>query len=153
MPGANEEIRTVAVLPTFDMMLFGGTGDLVTRKLLPALYRRYAAGQVSEESRIVGIARGALSRAEYAAQAQAACREFLGKEFDSGRWERFCRLLHYLRINAAAEADYAQLTRLLEGRDRDLVAIEYFRQVIHKSGGGLLGADHAGGAAGRSCHR
>ena len=109
--GANEEIRTVAVLPTFDMMLFGGTGDLVTRKLLPALYRRYAAGQVSEESRIVGIARGALSRAEYAAQAQAACREFLGKEFDAARWERFCRLLHYLKINAAAEADYVQLTR------------------------------------------
>ena len=115
----------MAVLPTFDMMLFGGTGDLVTRKLLPALYRRYAAGQVSEESRIVGIARGALSRAEYAAQAQAACREFLGKEFDSGRWERFCRLLHYLRINAAAEADYAQLTRLLEGRD-EIVRVFFF---------------------------
>ena len=32
------------------MLLFGGTGDLVTRKLLPALYRRYAAGQVSPES-------------------------------------------------------------------------------------------------------
>ena len=80
---------------------------------------------MSEESRIVGIARGALSRAEYAAQAQAACREFLGKEFDSGRWERFRRLLHYLKINAAAEADYAQLTRLLEGRD-ELVRVFFF---------------------------
>jgi len=30
----------VATLPNFDMLLFGGTGDLVTRKLLPALYRR-----------------------------------------------------------------------------------------------------------------
>ncbi len=121
----NEDIRTVAVLPTFDMMLFGGTGDLVTRKLLPALYRRYAAGQVSEESRIVGIARGPLSRAEYAAQAQAACREFLGKEFDLSRWERFARLLGYVRINAAAEADYAQLTRFLEGRD-DIVRVFFF---------------------------
>jgi glucose-6-phosphate 1-dehydrogenase len=30
------------------MLLFGGTGNLVTRKLLPALYRRYAAGQVEQ---------------------------------------------------------------------------------------------------------
>ena len=52
----------VAVLPTFDMLLFGGTGDLVTRKLLPALYRRCAAGQVSAVSRILGVARTRLSR-------------------------------------------------------------------------------------------
>ena len=52
----------MAILPTFDMLLFGGTGDLVTRKLLPALYRRYAAGQVSAESRIYGIARLRRSR-------------------------------------------------------------------------------------------
>ena len=65
----NEDVPTVAVLSTFDMLLFGGTGDLVTRKLLPALYRRYAAGQVTAESRIYGIARTALSRSEYLAQA------------------------------------------------------------------------------------
>ena len=57
------------------MLLFGGTGDLVTRKLLPALYRRYAGGQVSAESRIYGVSRTALSRAEYATQAESACRE------------------------------------------------------------------------------
>src|ERR1700675_2410565 len=80
-------ISTVAVLPTFDMLLFGGTGDLVTRKLLPALYRRYAAGQVSAQSRIFGVARSALSRTEYLFQAETACRDFLGKEFDTGRWQ------------------------------------------------------------------
>src|SRR5580704_18822591 len=79
----------VAVLPTFDMLLFGGTGDLVTRKLLPALYRRFAAGQVSAESRIFGVARSALSREAYTAQAAKACREFLGKEFDAKRWQDF----------------------------------------------------------------
>src|SRR5580704_6392720 len=83
----------VAVLPTFDMLLFGGTGDLVTRKLLPALYRRYAAGQVSAESRIFGVARTILSRADYLTQAQSACREFLGGEFDSDHWTRFSGLL------------------------------------------------------------
>ena len=116
-PDAMEEFATVTVLPTFDMMLFGGTGDLVTRKLLPALYRRYLAGQVSAESRIYGIARTALSRSEYVAQAEAACRGFLGKEFDAPAWEAFSDLLSYLRIDAGAESDYAQLTAALAGRE------------------------------------
>jgi len=99
------------------MLLFGGTGDLVTRKLLPALYRRYAAGQVCAESRIYGVARTALSRTEYVAQAEAACREFLGKEFDAVQWRAFSGLLDYLKVDAAAEADYAALKTRLTGRD------------------------------------
>ena len=90
----------MAVLPTFDMLLFGGTGDLVTRKLLPALYRRFAAGQVSAESRIFGVARKPLARTEYLFQVESACREFLGKEFDAPHWTAFCGLLGYVRLDA-----------------------------------------------------
>ena len=54
-----------------------------SRASLPALYRRYAAGQISADSRIYGIARSALSRSQYVAQAESACREFLAKEFDA----------------------------------------------------------------------
>jgi glucose-6-phosphate 1-dehydrogenase len=107
----------VAVLPTFDMLLFGGTGDLVTRKLLPAMYRRHAAGQVSAESRVFGIARSALSREAYLAQAESACREFLGKEFDPARWTAFSGLLYYVRVDAGAEQDFAPLADLLKGRE------------------------------------
>src|ERR1700729_3603104 len=106
----------MTVLPTFDMLLFGGTGDLVTRKLLPALYRRFAAGQVSAESRIFGVARTALSRTEYLFQAESACREFLGKEFDAPHWTGFSRLLTYVKLDAALAADYAQLKAALKGR-------------------------------------
>jgi len=106
----------VAQLPTFDMMLFGGTGDLVTRKLLPALYRRHVAAQISNDSRIIGIARSDLSRASYLTQAESACREFLGKEFDGAHWEGFARLIDYLRIDAAVSGDYARLAELLAGR-------------------------------------
>jgi glucose-6-phosphate 1-dehydrogenase len=100
------------------MLLFGGTGDLVTRKLLPALYRRYAAGQVSEESRIFGVARSALSRTEYVAQAEAACREFLGAEFDAPHWAAFSRLLDYIRVNAASAEDFLPVKGLLKDRDQ-----------------------------------
>jgi glucose-6-phosphate 1-dehydrogenase len=114
----------MTVLPNFDMLLFGGTGDLVTRKLLPALYRRFAAGQVSAESRIFGVARSALSRDGYTAQAEAACREFLGKEFDAKQWQNFSRLLDYLKIDAGAAGDYAALPDIF--RDRDTVVRVFF---------------------------
>jgi glucose-6-phosphate 1-dehydrogenase len=115
----------VVLLPTFDMLLFGGTGDLVTRKLLPALYRRFVAGQVSAESRILGIARTALSRTQYLAQAESACREFLGKEFDAAHWAAFSGLLDYVKLDASAEADYAALNPLLKGRN-DMVRVFFF---------------------------
>jgi glucose-6-phosphate 1-dehydrogenase len=115
----------LAVLPSFDMLLFGGTGDLVTRKLLPALYRRYAAGQISAESRIYGVARTALSPGEYGAQAEAACRAFLGKEFDAAQWKAFSGLLDYLKVDAASEADYAVLATRLRGRD-DIIRVFFF---------------------------
>jgi glucose-6-phosphate 1-dehydrogenase len=115
----------VAVLPTFDMLLFGGTGDLVTRKLLPALYRRYAAGQVTAQSRIFGIARSALSRTEYLFQAETACREFLGKEFDPAQWTAFSGLLSYVKLDAAVAADFAALATLLQGR-AEFVRVFFF---------------------------
>ena len=56
-------------------ILFGATGDLAMRKLLPALYRRVAAGQIPPESTIIGVARSELSREEYlAAGARPAAR-------------------------------------------------------------------------------
>src|SRR5258708_9363606 len=109
---------TVAVLPTFDMLLFGGTGDSVAVKVWPGLHRRYAAGQVTAESRIYGIARTALSRGEYLAQAEAACRGYLGKEFDAPHWEAFSGLLNYLKLDAGREQDYEQLTAVLKGREQ-----------------------------------
>src|SRR5271167_2909504 len=98
-------LMTLTVLPSFDMLLFGGTGDLVTRKLLPALYRRHADGQVSEESRIYGIARSALRREVYIAHAETACREYLGKEFDAAKWLAFSKLIDYIKIDAASLQD------------------------------------------------
>ena len=121
----NEDSCAVTILPNFDMLLFGGTGDLVTRKLLPALYRRFAAGQLSPESRIFGVARSSLSRDTYSAQAQKACREFLGKEFDAKQWQDFSALLDYIKLDAGAEQDYAALLPLLKDRD-SIIRVFFF---------------------------
>ena len=49
----------------FDLAIFGGTGDLALRKLLPALLHRFADGQIGAASRIIGVARDAMSDVEY----------------------------------------------------------------------------------------
>jgi len=104
-------------LPTFDLALFGGTGDLAMRKLLPALYRRLAAGQLTSDSRIIGVARSSLSREAYLAQVEASCKSHLGAEFDVKQWARFAELVTYCRVNAQSDEDFAKLCELQRGRD------------------------------------
>jgi glucose-6-phosphate 1-dehydrogenase len=64
-------------LPDFDLVLFGGTGDLAMRKLLPALFRRYLAGQFPARARIVGVARSNIERDDYLAQVEDSSKKYL----------------------------------------------------------------------------
>lgn len=109
-------------LPTFDLVLFGGTGDLALRKLLPALYRRSLAGQLTSDSRITGVARSELTQEEYLQQVEATCRSHLGEEFDAKLWERFANQLRYLKIDAHEDADFAALRESLQGREANVRA-------------------------------
>ena len=45
---------------SFDLVLFGGTGDLAWRKLMPALFQAFRHGSLPKEGRIIGVARDAL---------------------------------------------------------------------------------------------
>jgi glucose-6-phosphate 1-dehydrogenase len=107
-------------LPTFDLVLFGGTGDLAMRKLLPALYRRMAAGVLTNSTRIVGAARSELSRQDYLAQVEASCRTHLGTEFDPERWTQFSSLVDYCKVDARIEQDFATLAEKLAGRESNV---------------------------------
>ncbi len=105
--------QTLPVDP-FDLVIFGGTGDLALRKLLPGLLRRYADGQIRDDSRIIGVSRDRLSDDDYRARVgevllrtvgddealKARLPDFLGKlgfcPLDATRddgWEDFARRL------------------------------------------------------------
>ncbi|HWK73225.1 MAG TPA: glucose-6-phosphate dehydrogenase [Povalibacter sp.] len=109
-------------LPTFDLVLFGGTGDLALRKLLPALYRRLLAGQLTADSRIIGAARSDMGKDEYVAQVEATCRSHVGKEFDEQRWTQFAKQLSYYKVDANADGDFAALGQTLQGREANVRA-------------------------------
>jgi glucose-6-phosphate 1-dehydrogenase len=103
-------------LPDFDLVLFGGTGDLAMRKLLPGLYRRHVSGDMAPGARIVAVARSTLTREEFVTQAEQSCRKRVGEAFDAAGWEGFAARLSYLRIDATATADYAALVAMLAPR-------------------------------------
>ena len=78
----------------FDIVIFGGTGDLSKRKLLPALFHRFLDGQIHKTCRIIGVARSKLSRADFITLAETACKEANG-DWDASKWSEFAKLLHY----------------------------------------------------------
>ena len=62
--GAQEGEMVSRVIPVsaFDLVLFGATGDLARRKIWPGLFHRFVAGQLDENSRILGVSRSDLER-------------------------------------------------------------------------------------------
>ena len=64
----------------FDYVVFGGTGDLAERKLLPALYHRQIDGQLSDPTRVIGASRSTLTDEEYRTFARDALKEHLEKD-------------------------------------------------------------------------
>jgi len=101
-------------LPPFDLVLFGGTGDLALRKLLPALYFRHHEDQLPEEGRIVCVARGDLTTEQFiATMTEAAGRYIREEEFHADTWATFSQRVIYLKVDITEQEDYAKLADAL----------------------------------------
>jgi glucose-6-phosphate 1-dehydrogenase len=98
----------------FDLVIFGGTGDLARRKLLPALFHRDRDHQFSADSRIIAVAREELDTPSYIDLVHGALREHLGGASDAELWSRFAARLSYLYLDVNEEADWGTLDTLLD---------------------------------------
>ena len=96
-----------APLPAFDIVIFGSTGDLALRKLLPALFRRFLDGQVAGDSRIIGVARERLSLTAYRDLAEAAVRRSV-PEADPQQLRHFLNRLSYHALDVTAETGWSE---------------------------------------------
>jgi glucose-6-phosphate 1-dehydrogenase len=116
--------RIIAVEP-FDLVVFGGAGDLAYRKLLPALYERHRDGQLPTAARIVGVSRRAMSDADYRAATRAALVEHVAEaDRDPALVETFLHRLHFVPVDAQADAGWADLAKLLK-KDEDRIRAFY----------------------------
>ena len=109
---------------SFDLVLFGGTGDLAWRKLLPALFQAQRHGTLPAGGRIIGVARDDLSDAQYRALIASRFAAVEGdKRPSAAEFERFAELLHYVRMDLSQGADYARLAAQLQARGADTVVM------------------------------
>jgi glucose-6-phosphate 1-dehydrogenase len=110
---------------TFDLIIFGGTGDLAMRKLLPALYHRDRDGQLTADSRIIAASRGEHSRDDYLATVEASLRSNLEDgDFDEAQWAVFSKRLHYVKADAFEHDDWSPLVNIL-AKHEDRVRVAY----------------------------
>ncbi|MCD5361483.1 glucose-6-phosphate dehydrogenase [Chromobacterium aquaticum] len=110
--------------PAFDMVLFGGAGDLVMRKLLPSLYQAHAAGLLNQQGRILALGRKDLSRDDYLAFVEKNSRQHVKAHFDAAAWDSFCARIEYLKVDASQPRDFPALADKLKD-DGDRVVVCY----------------------------
>ena len=110
----------------FDLIIFGGTGDLAMRKLLPALYHRDRDGQLTEDSRIIAVGRSDMSTSEYRASVREALQSRLAEgDFEEGQWDIFGERLEYVHADALQPDSWGRLVELLSGHEAKIRAV-YF---------------------------
>jgi len=111
--------RIVKVEP-FDLVVFGGTGDLAFRKLYPALFRRYQDGQLTEPTRILAISRQEITPEDFRARVAGSLRKISGheaSELDSAKG--FFTMLDYCVTDGNGERGWDDLkARLGDAKDR-----------------------------------
>jgi glucose-6-phosphate 1-dehydrogenase len=109
---------------SFDLVLFGGTGDLTWRKLMPALFQAFRHGKLPAGGRILAVARDERSDSEY--------RDYIREKFagvdeakqpNAEEFARFAELLHYRRMDLSQPEHYQGLKQWIDSRGADTVVL------------------------------
>ncbi|MBQ4836888.1 glucose-6-phosphate dehydrogenase [Pseudoalteromonas luteoviolacea] len=115
------------MLNPFDIVIFGGGGDLALRKLLPAMYRAYQEGNLPEGSRILPTVREENKRNEYVETAGKALQQHLGQgEYNQTDWNAFSKFIVPVVVNVTeADDNWDVLRNILEQDDNDKSRVFY----------------------------
>jgi len=105
---------TATAVDPCDFVIFGGTGDLAVRKLLPALYLRDRDGQLTADTRIIAVARAGLDEPGYRHKIHAELGRFVAAELlDAATVDRFLARLRFVSIDLTEPTDYAAVADVL----------------------------------------
>ncbi|NVO55401.1 glucose-6-phosphate dehydrogenase [Rhodobacteraceae bacterium B1Z28] len=106
--------RVIPVDP-FDLVIFGGTGDLAQRKILPALFRRYCAGQWPEDAQIIGAARGDHTPDEFRKMTAESLRQNAPmRAQDVDALNGFLQRVDYVSLDALSAEGWQSLAKKLK---------------------------------------
>ena len=109
---------------SFDLILFGGTGDLTWRKLMPALFQAFRHGTLPKGGRIIGVGREALTHEQYRERISARFHEVdNAKQPRDDEFAQFAQLLFYQRMDLSKPDDYQDLAKTLNERNASTVVM------------------------------
>jgi len=109
----------------FDLVIFGGAGDLALRKLMPALYHRDLDEQLPPGCRIISVGRSPVSNEKFLEMVGSSLRNKLpDSEYSVDFWESFSRRLQYIQADALKPSDWQGLKDVLEGNE-DRIRVFY----------------------------
>ena len=115
--------RVIPVDP-FDLVVFGGTGDLARRKIIPGLYRRFVAGQMPTDARIIGAARSEFDNKAYREFARKSVLDHVNSgKLDKKQLEKFLKCFSYFRIDALGDDGWKDLAGIVR---KNVVQAFYF---------------------------
>ncbi|MCT8574768.1 glucose-6-phosphate dehydrogenase [Glaesserella parasuis] len=94
------------------IVIFGASGDLTYRKLIPALYNLYKIGRLSEHFSVLGVARSPLTDETFRQKMHDTLVKLENASGDV--LEKFCEHLYYQSVNTSDAVDYAKLLPRLD---------------------------------------
>jgi len=95
------------------IVIFGASGDLTGRKLVPAFYNNFRKGRLPENTQIIGSARSSFSDDAFREKMREDIQKFAAPDFDAKTWEEFAPSLHYQPGDMSQLDDYLALEKRL----------------------------------------
>ena len=109
---------------SFDLVFFGGTGDLTWRKLMPALFQAWRHGKLPPNGRILAVARDEQTDTQYRAWIKERFQDVeLAKRPSEDEFARFAGMLHYRRMDLSQPEHYTRLKEWIGERSADTVVM------------------------------
>ncbi len=90
-------------------VIFGASGDLTSRKLIPALYNLHRKKRLPAETRVVGFSRTPYTHEAWRAELAESTAKFAGPEFDPAVWNAFAQQIYYCPGDIGHGEDFSKL--------------------------------------------
>lgn len=100
----------------FDLVLFGATGDLAMRKLLPCLYQAHVAGLLHPDGRILGVSRSDLDTAGFLAKVETNAKIHIKQHFSEEAWASFIKRIAYVSVDVTQPEHFQTLAEKVKAR-------------------------------------
>ena len=104
---------------TTSIIIFGASGDLTGRKLIPALYNLFRKGRLNGDFQVVGVARSLFSHEQFRANMQDAVKQFSAENYARELWDRFAEHVFYVPGDASQPDELSRVLEFVGGQEHE----------------------------------